>query len=104
MAECTSRSADYGCNSVLIIKRHSQSYGNVHEAVAEPLYDQRLVYVGNGLVADILSRALIDLHVRLLDDVQQNSDATAGSHATARQPHRLKIDDFPYSRPQQAAA
>src|SRR5207237_6479776 len=65
--------------------------------------DQRLVRVGNGLVTDVLPRTVVDLHVRLLDDAEQNNDSTLGSHPATRQSHALEIHAFPQSRRQQAA-
>src|SRR6267378_823605 len=80
----------------------SQSYRDVHEAVAKPLNDQRLVRVGNGLVTDVFPGTVVDLHVRLLDDAEQNNDSTAGSHTAARQTHALEIHSFPRTGRQQA--
>src|SRR2546423_11421311 len=82
--------------------RRSQSYRDIHVTVAEPFYDQRLVRVGHGLVTDVLPCAVVDLHVRLLDDVEQNDDSTAGSHTAARQAHALEINALPQTRRQQA--
>src|SRR6266849_5431160 len=81
----------------------SHSDWDVNEAVPNPFYAERLACVRDRLVADILTRAIVDLHVGLLDDVYEDHNPAARLRLTTGQAHALEIEALARARRQQVA-
>src|ERR1700704_2407974 len=77
--------------------------GNVDKAVTKPPYSEWLSRIRNRFVADVFPGAVVDLHVGLLDDVDQCDDSTARLDPAARQAHALEIEALALAGPQQPA-
>src|SRR6266853_2446382 len=81
----------------------SHSDGDVNKGVPKPFYAERLVCVRDRFVADILTRAIVDLHVGLPDDVYEDYNPAARLRLTAGQAHALEIEALALARRQQVA-
>src|SRR4051812_36940015 len=76
---------------------------NVDEAAAEPPEGQRRPGVGDGFIADVLSRPVVDLRPGLLDDAEHHNQPAARLELTAGQAAAHEVQALAPARRQKPA-